>query len=58
MSIYATLWRMKFPKEGDEHLGCEWIESLLKQFHRTSLRQAPAADTKNVILTPHFFRRR
>jgi hypothetical protein len=26
MSIYATLWKLKFPKEGDEHLGCEWIE--------------------------------
>lgn len=25
MSIYATLWTLKFPKEGDEHLGCEWI---------------------------------
>ena len=26
LSIYATLWKLKFPKEGDEHLGCEWIE--------------------------------
>jgi hypothetical protein len=26
MSIYATLWKLKFPKEGDDHLGCEWIE--------------------------------
>ena len=26
MSIYATLWTLKFPKEGDAHLGCEWIE--------------------------------
>jgi len=26
MSIYATLWKLKFPKEGDEHLGCEWLE--------------------------------
>ena len=25
MSIYATLWTLKFPKEGDDHLGCEWI---------------------------------
>ena len=25
MSIYATLWTLKFPKEGDEHLGSEWI---------------------------------
>ena len=26
MSIYATLWTLRFPKEGDDHLGCEWIE--------------------------------
>lgn len=26
MSIYTTLWKLKFPKEGDEHLGCDWIE--------------------------------
>ncbi len=26
VSIYATLWTLKFPKEGDDHLGCEWIE--------------------------------
>jgi len=26
MSIYATLWTLKFPTKGDEHLGCEWIE--------------------------------
>ena len=26
MSIYATLWCLKFPKYGDIHTGCEWIE--------------------------------
>ena len=26
MSIYATLWRLKFPSHGDDHTGCEWIE--------------------------------
>lgn len=25
MSIYATLWKLKFPKEGDEHRDCEWL---------------------------------
>ena len=25
MSIYATLWRLKFPQEGDDYLGCAWI---------------------------------
>lgn len=26
MSIYATLWKLRFPKEGDKHAGCDWIE--------------------------------
>jgi hypothetical protein len=26
MSIYATLWTLKFPKEGDDVIGCDWIE--------------------------------
>lgn len=25
MSIYATLWRLRFPRYGDDHTGCEWI---------------------------------
>ena len=26
MSIYSTLWKLKFPKEGDLYIGCDWIE--------------------------------
>ena len=26
MSIYATLWTLRFPSEGDCFTGCEWIE--------------------------------
>ena len=26
MSIYATLWRLQFPRFGDDHTGCEWVE--------------------------------
>lgn len=26
MSIYATLWRLKFPRYGDDHTRCDWIE--------------------------------
>jgi hypothetical protein len=26
MSIYATLWKLKFPEYGDDYLGCDWIE--------------------------------
>lgn len=25
MSIYATLWTLRFPREGDQTVGCEWI---------------------------------
>ncbi len=25
MSIYATLWKLKFPKDGDDYPGCEWV---------------------------------
>src|SRR5438093_2917278 len=24
MSIYATLWRLQFPRHGDAYIGCEW----------------------------------
>jgi hypothetical protein len=26
MSIYATQWCLKFPRQGDYHTGCEWLE--------------------------------
>ena len=25
MSIYATLWTLKFPRFGDDYTGCEWV---------------------------------
>jgi hypothetical protein len=25
MSIYSTLWTLKFPAEGDDYFGCEWV---------------------------------
>ena len=28
MSIYATLWRLQFPRYGDDHTACEWVEVL------------------------------
>jgi hypothetical protein len=28
MSIYATLWILQFPQEGDEHLDCAWIKEM------------------------------
>jgi hypothetical protein len=34
MSIYATLWWLKFPRYGDEYIGCEWI--------RVSAQSVPA----------------
>lgn len=26
MSIYATLWTLKFPARGDDHTGCDWVK--------------------------------
>lgn len=26
MSIYATLWQLRFPRSGDAYLGCEWVD--------------------------------
>lgn len=26
MSIYATLWSLQFPRHGDSHTACEWVE--------------------------------
>lgn len=26
MSIYNTLWILRFPRFGDFHAGCEWVE--------------------------------
>ena len=28
MSIYSTLWDLQFPRDGDAHVGCEWVEVL------------------------------
>jgi hypothetical protein len=28
MSIYATLWRLQFPRFGDDHVECDWVEVL------------------------------
>ena len=25
MSIYATLWKLKFPKNGDDYPACDWV---------------------------------
>lgn len=26
MSIYATVWHLQFPRDGDAHAGCQWID--------------------------------
>ena len=28
MSIYATLWQLRFPRAGDAYLGCDWVDVL------------------------------
>jgi hypothetical protein len=26
MSIYSTLWHLRFPRDGDAYRGCEWVD--------------------------------
>jgi hypothetical protein len=26
VSVYATLWHLQFPRTGDFHAGCEWVD--------------------------------
>ena len=26
MSIYSTLWHLRFPRLGDAYFGCEWVD--------------------------------
>lgn len=28
MSIYATLWHLRFPRHGDSYAGCAWVDVL------------------------------
>lgn len=28
MSIYATLWHLRFPRHGGAYVGCEWVDVL------------------------------
>jgi hypothetical protein len=28
LSIYATHWTLRFPRYGDDHPGCEWVEGV------------------------------
>lgn len=28
MSIYATLWHLRFPRHGDAYVGCDWVDVL------------------------------
>ncbi len=30
MSIYATLWHLKFPRYGDDHTDCEWVDVIAR----------------------------
>ena len=38
MSIYATLWKLKFPRHGDYYLGCEWITVTAQRLFKFSVR--------------------
>ncbi len=57
MSIYATLWRLKFPRYGDDHTRCEWIEVIAQGVPphigaRTSGRPGKEEDPYATFLPP------
>jgi hypothetical protein len=54
MSIYATLWQLKFPRYGDAHTGCDWIEVIAQGVpaHIGSLDEDPAGDDPYAAFLP------
>jgi len=52
MSIDATLWSHKFPRYGDIHTGCKWIEVTGKQPHRILTLRHRDSDTRTEIRMP------
>lgn len=41
MSIYATLWQLKFPRDGYDYLGCEWITVIAQGVPHPTLAPRP-----------------
>jgi hypothetical protein len=54
MSIYATLWWLKFPRYGDEYIGCEWIRVSVQGFPPTLVHLGDSA-TRTATHTPTSF---
>jgi hypothetical protein len=46
MSIYATLWRLKFPRHGDDHSSCDWITVLAQGVPAHVGTSSPGPETK------------
>jgi len=40
MSIYATVWTLKFPRYGDDYIGCDWVEVMAQGVPEHVGRQA------------------
>ena len=54
MSIYATLWQLKFPRYGDAHTGCDWIEVIAQGVpaHIGAPDEDPEADDPYAAFLP------
>ena len=54
MSIYATLWQLKFPRHGDAHTGCDWIGVIAQGVpaHIGSPDEDPEADDPYAAFLP------
>ncbi len=46
MSIYATLWRLKFPRYGDDHTSCDWIAVIAQGVPAHVGTSSPAPDSE------------
>ena len=47
MSIYATLWQLKFPRYGDDHGGREWITVLTQGVPAHVGKPAPGTESED-----------
>ena len=54
MSIYATLWQLKFPRYGDAHAGCDWIGVIAQGVpaHIGAPDEDPEADDPYAVFLP------
>jgi len=56
MSMYTTLWQLRFPRAGDAYEGCEWIDVFAQGVPAHIGTRRPATAMKPLIRTKLFYR--